>query len=121
MNDCRRHAFTLIELLIVVAIIAILAAIALPNFLEAQVRAKVPRTKTDLRTMATGMESYAVDNNAYPEPLQSVSTPIAYVGDAYARDVFANPDGWSALGYVQGQAENQPLVLYSSRVNAVPR
>ncbi len=58
--------FTLIELLIVVAIIAILAAIAVPNFLEAQVRAKVSRSKTDMRTLATAIESYSVDNNSYP-------------------------------------------------------
>src|SRR5262245_16285391 len=56
-------AFTLIELLIVVAIIAILAAIAVPNFLEAQTRAKVARTKADMRTFATALESYTVDNN----------------------------------------------------------
>lgn len=62
----HRHAFTLIELLIVVAIIAILAAIAVPNFLEAQTRAKVSRAKSDLRTMATGLEAYHVDNNSYP-------------------------------------------------------
>src|SRR5688572_6112143 len=60
------RAFTLIELLIVVAIIAILAAIAVPNFLEAQVRAKVSRVKADIRSMATAIESYAVDNNKYP-------------------------------------------------------
>ena len=56
-------AFTLIELLIVVAIIAILAAIAVPNFLEAQVRAKVSRAKADMRTLATALESYNVDAN----------------------------------------------------------
>ncbi len=61
-----KHAFTLIELLIVVAIIAILAAIAVPNFLEAQVRSKVSRVKSDMRTVATGLESYKVDNNRYP-------------------------------------------------------
>lgn len=60
--------FTLIELLIVVAIIAILAAIAVPNFLEAQTRSKVSRIRADIRTVATGLESYAVDNNKYPVP-----------------------------------------------------
>ncbi len=61
----RCKGFTLIELLIVVAIIAVLAAIAVPNFLEAQTRSKVSRTKNDLRTMATAMEAYYVDNNSY--------------------------------------------------------
>jgi type II secretion system protein G len=88
-----RKAFTLIELLIVVAIIAILAAIAVPNFLEAQTRSKVSRTLADMRTMRTGIESYAVDNNHYPEtdrgvvPMQSqrilsffrLTTPVAYL------------------------------------------
>ena len=50
-------AFTLIELLIVVAIIAILAAIAVPNFLEAQIRAKVSRVLSDQRSLATAMEA----------------------------------------------------------------
>lgn len=58
--------FTLIELLIVVAIIAILAAIAVPNFLEAQTRSKVSRVKADMRTIATGLEIYRLDNNDYP-------------------------------------------------------
>lgn len=62
----KMRGFTLIELLIVVAIIAILAAIAVPNFLEAQVRAKVSRVRSDLRSLATALESYFIDNNAYP-------------------------------------------------------
>lgn len=62
--------FTLIELLIVVAIIAILAAIAIPNFLQAQTRAKVSRARADIRSIATGQESYYVDHNQYPEPMQ---------------------------------------------------
>ena len=61
-----KKGFTLIELLIVVAIIAILAAIAVPNFLEAQVRSKVSRVKSDQRSLATGIEAYFIDNNAYP-------------------------------------------------------
>jgi prepilin-type N-terminal cleavage/methylation domain-containing protein len=80
-------AFTLIELLIVVAIIAILAAIAVPNFLEAQIRAKVSRTKNDLRTIATALEAYHVDCNQYPETYVMprwerffpLTTPVSYM------------------------------------------
>lgn len=64
----RREAFTLIELLIVVAIIAILAAIAVPNFLEAQTRAKVSRTKSDMRAVGLAMHAYTVDNGFIPLP-----------------------------------------------------
>jgi len=64
--DQRSHAFTLIELLIVVAIIAILAAIAVPNFLEAQTRAKVSRVHNDMRTIAVAIESYQVDHRRPP-------------------------------------------------------
>jgi prepilin-type N-terminal cleavage/methylation domain-containing protein len=98
--------FTLIELLIVVAIIAILAAIAVPNFLEAQVRSKVSRTKADMRTMATALEAYAVDNNCYPQchrfgvvtwpgtgnnikVLERLSTPVAYITNVVAKDPFS--------------------------------
>jgi prepilin-type N-terminal cleavage/methylation domain-containing protein len=84
------RGFTLIELLIVVAIIAILAAIAVPNFLEAQTRSKVSRAMADMRSLATAMESYAVDNNGrYPFDVDSrgypwyitdvLSTPVAYI------------------------------------------
>ncbi len=61
-----RRAFTLIELLIVVAIIAILAAIAVPNFIEAQTRSKVSRQLANMRTVITAIEMYAVDHNKIP-------------------------------------------------------
>ncbi len=97
-----KNAFTLIELLIVVAIIAILAAIAVPNFLEAQTRAKVSRVKNDMRVTTTGIETYYVDNNSYPtgwdiivdparpesHSLFLLSTPIAYVTNGDLQDVF---------------------------------
>lgn len=97
----RRNAFTLIELLIVVAIIAILALIAVPNFLEAQTRSKVSRAQADMRSLATALEAYYVDFNRYPWPFpkgsptatnvpNELSTPIAYVTSA-SEKVFFDP------------------------------
>jgi len=81
MNRIRtRSAFTLIELLIVVAIIAILAAIAVPNFLEAQTRSKVSRVKTDLRSIAVAEEDYFVDWNSYTFGQGGTQYPIVWEG-----------------------------------------
>ena len=87
----KKKGFTLIELLIVVAIIAILAAIAVPNFLEAQVRSKVSRCKSDMRSLATAIESYAVDNNHFPPMVapnadqgDGVNGPSVFYGDVDA-------------------------------------
>jgi len=86
-NSRNQPAFTLIELLIVVAIIAILAAIAVPNFLEAQTRAKVARTKNDFRALALPLEAYKIDYNWYPINMYSTS-------DYYARGMGGVMDPW---------------------------
>jgi prepilin-type N-terminal cleavage/methylation domain-containing protein len=100
ISDRRGHeAFTLIELLIVVAIIAILAAIAVPNFLEAQVRSKVARVYADLRTLRTGLEAYRVDHNRYPfdygnedrRTWSQLTTPVAYL-TSIPNDSFYDPN-----------------------------
>jgi len=87
----KRKGFTLIELLIVVAIIAILAAIAVPNFLEAQVRSKVSRAKADMRTVATAVEAYFVDNNKYPYTLPAAVDLDGY-GNLRQSDTLTVPD-----------------------------
>lgn len=65
MNRCK-HGFTFIELLFVVIIIAVLAAMSVPNFLEAQVRAKINRTKTDMAAVGYALGKYYADHGEYP-------------------------------------------------------
>ena len=102
MKRFSLRAFTLIELLIVVAIIAILAAIAVPNFLEAQTRAKVSRVKADQRTIATALESYRVDNNQYPEQGVPSSTTFPFLTEptkVYGGDSPDHAAGNPAIAY----------------------
>jgi type IV pilus assembly protein PilA len=60
-----KKGFTLIELMIVVAIIGILAAIAIPNFLKFQAKSKQSEAKSNLGAIFTGQVSYYGENNSY--------------------------------------------------------
>lgn len=64
---CRRRCgFTLLELLVAVAIISMLAALLLPVLRAARIKAKVARAHADLRSIATAIEAYRLDREAYP-------------------------------------------------------
>ena len=86
-RPCR--AFTMIELLIVITIIGVLAAIAIPNFLQAQIRVKIARAKTEMATLELALEQYYLDQKHYPPnrttgygtdvDLLALTTPYTYV------------------------------------------
>ncbi len=78
--------FTLIELMIVVAIIGILAAIAIPQFATYRMKAYDAAAKSDLSNLASQMENYFLDNNTYTTTLptgfsasQSVTVTITSI------------------------------------------
>lgn len=57
-----RRAFSLVELLVVVLVISILAAIAIPNFLNAQIRAKIAKSQSQLKTLSTAIQQFQLDH-----------------------------------------------------------
>ena len=99
----RRGGFTLIELMIVVAIIGILAAIAIPNFLRFQLKAKSSEGKTSLAAIRTAEESYFAEYGVY---VSSDPSPVAIGNNVKVTYSDANPGlgfdqlGWSPEGQV---------------------
>ena len=61
--NARRSGFTLVEIMIVVAIIALLASIAVPGFLRARKRSQASRVLNDLRLIDAACDQYAIENN----------------------------------------------------------
>jgi len=71
----KRSGFTLIELMIVIAIIAILAAILVPNFLKARAQGQLTACKSNCKNIATALEMYASDNSGrYPSTITQLTT-----------------------------------------------
>jgi type IV pilus assembly protein PilA len=101
----RKGGFTLIELMIVVAIIGILAAIAIPNFLRFQLRAKSSEGKTNLAAIRTAEESYFSEFGTYvaaaPWPAAPLTTKQVWVVPAVGFDTM----GWSPEGEVYFEYE----------------
>ena len=91
----RQKGFTLIELLIVVAIIGIIAAIAIPNLLNAINRARQKRSMSDMRTIGTAVEAYAVDWSFYPTVANGVLDPTLsiIISPVYVKKT-PSQDGW---------------------------
>ncbi len=82
------QGFTLVEIMIVVAIIALLAAIAIPNLLRARMSSNDALAKATLRAMSTAAESYGTGNNGnYPTLMTSLTgaTP-PYLNKDYVAD-----------------------------------
>ena len=101
--NARRGGFTLIELMIVVAIIGILAAIAIPNFLRFQLKAKSSEGKTNLAAIRTAEESYFAEYGVYisadPSPATILNNVKTNFSHAVQDQGFAIV-GWSPEGGV---------------------
>ena len=105
-----KRAFTLIELLIVIAVISILVSIALPRFRGMQDEGNIAKAKGELRTLQTAIESYFIhSDNAYPANLGTLTTQIPLIVASLPTDPFTTATNY---GYtVSGNGEY--YVVYS--------
>ena len=75
----RPAGFTLVEIMIVVGIITLLAALAIPGFLRARKRAQASRVKDDLRLIEAAVDQYAIETQRQPGAIVSVADWTAYL------------------------------------------
>lgn len=131
MPSRRTAGFTLVELLITVAIIGILVAIAAINYRNAVDRARQRRSMSDIRSLSTAIETYAIDLARYPPaaaytlpeglslPTGTLAAARPYLEPTYMRMV-PLADGWNSWFLYGTSAARTDYALGSAGRDGVP-
>jgi type IV pilus assembly protein PilA len=116
-----KKGFTLIELMIVVAIIGILAAIAIPNFLNYQCKAKQSEAKTILGSMVTCEEAYFAENDTFTASLNDMGFVTKGANQRYDYTIVATTTTFTATATstgagIKGTAGDDVWTMNENRV-----
>ncbi|WP_290651303.1 type II secretion system major pseudopilin GspG [Aquisalimonas sp.] len=91
----RQGGFTLIEIMVVVVILGILAAFAIPNIMDNPERARVTKAQHDIRTLESQLEMYRLDNHRYPTTDQGLQALVERPRSQ------PEPPNWKEGGYMR--------------------
>ena len=114
----KASGFSLVELMIVVAIMAILAAIAIPSYLRFQIRARESEARINLAAVRTCEEAYKAENDAY---IACTANPSAWAAGAAATKPISwdtGVAGWDDIGFEpDGDVRYQYAVAETTNIN----
>jgi type II secretion system protein G len=126
-----RRGFTLLEVLIVSAIIGILVSIAASNMRSVMNRARQKRTMADMRTIALGVDTFATDMNRFPAaagyalpsglslPTATIGTILPALSPTYLRAI-PTRDGWNSWFTYSSDAARANYAIRSNGADGVP-
>ena len=124
----RDSGVTLIEMMVVLVIIGIVAALVVPNVIGRPDEARVAVVRTDLRTIAASLEMYRLDNRVYPSSAQGLRAlaerptispvPTNWTTGGYLPNV--PPDPWGNPYIYMSPAESGPYLLVSLGADGAP-
>ncbi len=89
----KEKGFTLVELMVVIIILAVLTGIAIPSYLALRNRARIQATRSEMQNIATALEMYAADHDAYPAGNWGAASALV-VADDYMNPV-PQEDAWT--------------------------
>ena len=110
----RRAGFTLVEIMIVVGIITLLAALAIPGFLRARKRAQASRVKDDLRLIEAAVDQYAIETQRQPGSVVSVADWTAFL----KKETQLSTTGKDVLGHDFGAQTVDQIPIVPSQTYA---
>lgn len=114
----RRSGFTLVELLIVMVVIGILAAMAIPNFQSTKGKASLAAVKSDLKNLSTAEESFFYDHRAYSGSVDSLKATTS--PGVVLTIVMATASGWAATAYSPNSWPHTCALFYGQVTAVAP-
>ncbi|OGY25906.1 MAG: hypothetical protein A2Z24_02385 [Candidatus Woykebacteria bacterium RBG_16_44_10] len=112
----KSFGFTLVELLIVIAIIGILISVGLASFRRAQTQTRDGQRKADLENIAGALEQYYSDNNEYPTSLDDLTSGARVYLKAIPRDPSTDTE-YGAANYINPTTQTYCLIIVDLEIN----